>query len=243
MEDKLNVLIAYGLIGLIIALWPILIKEKVNSANFQCETSIQSPPGWLWKLFCFWIAFLGAFLIAGQTLSSLFFSFALIVLMLAFSTGKFDLAILFSTFLALCVSTTLLWWHRNGYTVNINGSSIAAICFFTFLFTELYKLNPNPSIKITGFSKWLITYMIFSALLSFSTEILVSNQELIKTLWHHWGAYISPAELLLSGAIIFHDFPVQYGLGPTLLIASSCGHDCWQGMYYIVSLSPHGYFL
>jgi hypothetical protein len=235
MEGKLHVLICYGLIGLIIALWPILVKEKVNSANFQCETSTQSS-GWLWKFLCFLIAFLGAFFIAGRTIPSLILSFALIVSMLALSSEKFDIAILFSTFLALCVSTTLLWWHRHGHTLNINGFSTATICFFTFLFTQLYKINPNPSIKITGFSTWLISYMLFAALLSFSTGIF-SNNTLIKTLWHHWGAYIGPAELLLSGAVIFHDFPAQYGLGPTLLIASVCGHDCWQGMYFITGLS------
>jgi hypothetical protein len=78
--------------------------------------------------------------------------------------------------------------------------------------------------------------MLCAALLSFSTGIF-SNEELIKTLWHHWSAYIGPAELLLSGAVIFHDFPVQYGLGPTSLIASVCGQDCWQGMYFITGLT------
>lgn len=43
--------------------------------------------------------------------------------------------------------------------------------------------------------------------------------------------------MLLSGATIFHDFPAQYGLGPTFLIASICGHDCWQGMYFISSFT------
>jgi hypothetical protein len=54
------------------------------------------------------------------------------------------------------------------------------------------------------------------------------------TAWHHWGAYISPADLLLSGGIPYFDFPVQYGAGPTLLLAASCGNDCWSAMFYIV---------
>lgn len=235
MEGKLNILICYGFIGLIIALWPILVKEGINLTNLQCETSIQSS-GRIWRLICFLIAFLGAFFIAGETIPNLVLSFLLIVSMLALSSEKFDIAILFSTFLALCVSTTLLWWHRHGHTLNISGFSTAAICFFTFLFTQLYKINPNPSIKITRIFMWLIVYMLCAALLSFSTGIF-SNEELIKTLWHHWSAYIGPAELLLSGAVIFHDFPAQYGLGPTFLIASACGQDCWQGMYYITSLT------
>lgn len=235
MEGKLNVLIVYGLMGLIIALWPSLVKEKARSVNLQDETTVQSSR-WLWKSLYFLIAFFGAFFIAGQTIPNLILSFAIIVSMLALSTGEFEIITLSSTFLALCVSTTLLWWQRHGHVLNISGFSTAAICFFSFLFIELYKLNPNPSIKITNFSKWLITYMLFATLLSFSTGIF-SNKELIKTLWHHWGAYIGPVELLLSGAVIFHDFPVQYGLGPTLLIANGCGHDCWQGMYYVSSLT------
>ena len=170
MEGKLNILICYGFIGLIIALWPILVKERINSVNFQSETSIQSS-GWIWRLTCFLIAFLGTFFIAGETIPSLVLSFLLIVSMLALSSEKFDIAILFSTFLALCVSTTLLWWHRHGHTLNISGFSTAAICFFTFLFTQLYKVNPNPSIKITRIFTWLIVYMLCAALLSFSTGI------------------------------------------------------------------------
>jgi hypothetical protein len=50
--------------------------------------------------------------------------------------------------------------------------------------------------------------------------------------WHHWGAYLSPVDLLLAGGVPYRDFPVQYGMGPTLVIAASCGTNCWEGMYY-----------
>lgn len=148
MEGKLNVLICYGLIGLLIALWPSLVKEKIISANFQSEIPIESY-GWLWKLSCFLIAFLGVFLITGQTISTLLLSFALIAMMLSFATGKFNIVSTLCSFLALCVSITLLWWHRHGHTLNISGFSMAAICFFTFLFAHLYKINTSPSIDET----------------------------------------------------------------------------------------------
>ena len=35
MEDKLNIVICYGVIGLIIALWPVLLKEEVTSRSLQ----------------------------------------------------------------------------------------------------------------------------------------------------------------------------------------------------------------
>jgi hypothetical protein len=54
------------------------------------------------------------------------------------------------------------------------------------------------------------------------------------TAWHHWGAYLSPVDLLLSGGVPYHDFPVQYGVGPTLLLAANCGNDCWTGMFHVV---------
>ena len=51
------------------------------------------------------------------------------------------------------------------------------------------------------------------------------------TLWHHWGAYVAPVQALLAGGIPFHDFPVQYGMGPTMLIAALGHNDPWLGLY------------
>ncbi len=51
--------------------------------------------------------------------------------------------------------------------------------------------------------------------------------------WHHWGAFVSPAYPLLAGGVPFRDFPVQYGMGPTLLIAAACGSNCWTGLYWL----------
>lgn len=55
------------------------------------------------------------------------------------------------------------------------------------------------------------------------------------SLWHHWGAYVAPAEALLAGGVPFRDFTVQYGMGPTLLLAGLCGSDCWPGMFGAVA--------
>jgi hypothetical protein len=49
--------------------------------------------------------------------------------------------------------------------------------------------------------------------------------------WHHWGAYLSAVEPLLSGGVPYRDFPVQYGLGPTLLLAGLCRGECFAGLY------------
>jgi hypothetical protein len=62
-------------------------------------------------------------------------------------------------------------------------------------------------------------------------------------LWHHWGAYVAPAESLVAGAIPFLDFPVQYGLGPTLLVAGLCSQGCWIGTYFAGAASNLFYLL
>jgi hypothetical protein len=54
------------------------------------------------------------------------------------------------------------------------------------------------------------------------------------TVWHHWSVYVGAAEALLGGAIPFWDYPVQYGMGPTLLVAALCRGECWSGMYIAV---------
>ena len=47
---------------------------------------------------------------------------------------------------------------------------------------------------------------------------------------HHWGAYVGSAEHLRAGLVPFHDVPIQYGLGPTFLLAAACGlAGCWTG--------------
>jgi hypothetical protein len=55
--------------------------------------------------------------------------------------------------------------------------------------------------------------------------------------WHHWGAYIGPVELLRAGGIPYVDFPVQYGLGPTVLLSLACAKNCWSAMVQVVALT------
>jgi hypothetical protein len=50
----------------------------------------------------------------------------------------------------------------------------------------------------------------------------------LAPLWHHWSAYMGPAELMREGAVIFRDFPAQYGLGPTSLLALAWGTAPWD---------------
>ncbi|MEH2568886.1 hypothetical protein [Bradyrhizobium sp. AZCC 2289] len=52
-------------------------------------------------------------------------------------------------------------------------------------------------------------------------------------LWHHWGVFVSSSEAILAGFVPFRDFPVQYGMGPALMVAAVCGGDCWGALYVV----------
>jgi hypothetical protein len=60
--------------------------------------------------------------------------------------------------------------------------------------------------------------------------------------WLHWGAYLSPVEAWLAGGLPFRDFPIQYGLGPTAVLAATCGSDCWRGIYFTTIAANALYF-
>ena len=63
------------------------------------------------------------------------------------------------------------------------------------------------------------------------------------SIWHHWGAYVAPAEAMLGGGVPFHEFPVQYGMGPTLLISALGRKDLWFGLYLATAFSNALYLL
>jgi hypothetical protein len=86
-----------------------------------------------------------------------------------------------------------------------------------------------------GISLPFLVYGALAAWLCFGTFALEQATG-VYSAWHHWGAYIGPAELTLSGAHLFADFPAQYGLGPTMALAATCGSDCWLAMYRLTGL-------
>jgi hypothetical protein len=66
---------------------------------------------------------------------------------------------------------------------------------------------------------------------------------LFEAIWHHWGAYVAPAQAMIAGGVPFRDFPVQYGMGPTLLIAALSNGDLWFGTYLATALANTLYLL
>lgn len=87
--------------------------------------------------------------------------------------------------------------------------------------------------------------MIACAIIGLAAGLLTApfgSAETTYVAWHHWGAFLSPVEAWLSGGLPYRDFPVQYGLGPTAILAATCGHDCWRGMYAVAITANALYF-
>jgi hypothetical protein len=234
VQDKPYVILAYVLTGLVMALWPLWVTEKGGTvSSFPFFSSMRSSAAWLWKAVILLIAAIGVILITGESVASpLILSFGLIALASSMSSGRFDVIATLTAFLALCVSATLLWWQRQSGSLAISNFNLPVFGLVAFVLIRLF--TTQAPIRESRFPiTWIIVYTLFAAILSFSTGIYADDNALL-VLWHHWGAYVGSSELLLSGATIFHDFPVQYGLGPTALVASFCGNDCWKGMYFIV---------
>jgi hypothetical protein len=142
---------------------------------------------------------------------------------------------------ALCAvfvaSTKLIWWEPLAETITF---PVLVATFVVFAIALEFLIHRRVTVKSDAFLKteWppLIMFNGLCLFFSFSTGLL-GLDEILFTTWHHWGAYVGPAELMWAGARIFYDSPAQYGLGPTTLIALSCSFDCWKGMYYIVGIA------
>lgn len=148
-----------------------------------------------------------------------------------------------STTAALFLGSTLLWWRRPeaGLQLTIAELVSDAVISATVLWLLLRSGTPGPAARAARTRNALLgAYLLAAAWLCFTTFAIEQGGAAL-TAWHHWGAYIGPAELLLSGAHLFTDFPAQYGLGPTLLVAAQCGSDCWSGFYVLAGCAALGY--
>lgn len=90
---------------------------------------------------------------------------------------------------------------------------------------------------------WAFLALLLSGLASMLLTGVFTTPSAFWVLWHHWGAFVAPVEAMLAGAVPYRDFPVQYGMGPTLLIALLGGGDAWQGTYLAAALTNLLYLL
>lgn len=238
MQDKPYVMLAYVLIGFLIAALPAL--QGIRSVGpSQCQgVEHEGNDGRLWSPadFLWLVPILLLTLYSRIATPPIVLSVAAIALLLAYHQRRVALAALLSSFFALCVAMLLPWWRRPDVAaigISMSELLVWAICSLIIVQT---LMRARSHTHHRGMPLFLAGYALIAAILSFSTGILRADSSLL-TLWHHWGAYIGPAELMMAGAKLFHDIPLQYGFGPTSLIAAWCGNDCWSAMYAITSVT------
>jgi hypothetical protein len=134
----------------------------------------------------------------------------------------------------LIIGTILPWWRSISSGFSIKEISAYSIIVAACSLALTKEGSADGLRRVNARSKWAVGVLTSSvaAVISFTTGFM-STPEIKLIAWRDWGAYIGPAELILSGARIFYDFPTQYGFGPTVLIASVCGSNCWIAMYFI----------
>ncbi len=149
---------------------------------------------------------------------------------------------IFGGLAAIALFSTVRWWaaevpQSSTVQVVIFACLAGALPFLPAWFAVPDRAYPQKTlVLITALA--FIPLGIFMGLLTAP----LNSVQAASGLWHHWGAYLSPVEALLAGGTPFRDFPVQYGMGPTLLLSVACGQNCWQGLYTVTVSANAIYF-
>jgi hypothetical protein len=237
MSDKPLAFLFYALFGIFLALSPVVFSLLAKPGAYSA-IPVQSDNRLAQAL----SAGVGALVLAllillGGAPARVLIASALLALWAAWRANVSLLVALPALCAVFVASTKLIWWEPLAETI----TPPILVATFAVFALALELLIPRRLTAKSGASpktEWaaLIVFGALSLFFSFSTGLL-GLDEILFTTWHHWGAYVGPAELMWAGARIFYDSPAQYGLGPTSLIALSCSVDCWKGMYYIVGIA------
>jgi hypothetical protein len=138
---------------------------------------------------------------------------------------------------ALPMLAGMVWWAPS---LELSPMRVAWFVALGSLAAWLPRLLPQT----TGMpSAWALLGLALLGLTSVAFTGVFTTPTAFWALWHHWGAFTAPSEAMLAGAVPFRDFPVQYGMGPTLLIALLGREDPWQGTYFASALTQLLYLL
>ena len=237
MSDKPLAFLFYALFGLFLALSPVAFGLLAKS-RFARAAEVRVGGRVIHRLSVGLAALVLILLIVlGEVHARTVVVSAMLALWVAWrakASLPFALPALCAVFVA---STKLIWWEPLAETVTL---PVLVAMFIVFELALELLMPRRVTVKSEASLKTelpaLIVFGGLCLLFSFSTGLL-GLDEILFTTWHHWGAYVGPAELMWAGARIFYDSPAQYGLGPTTLIATSCAFDCWKGMYFIVGIA------
>lgn len=139
---------------------------------------------------------------------------------------------------AAMLFATALWWPSS-LQLGLVPTLLAALLALAAGYLPRWKSTSAVS------EPRLLMCMILCGIMGLAMGLLTTPFEASNTIylaWHHWGAYLAPVEAWRGGGVPYRDFPIQYGLGPTLLLMASCGQDCWRGMYETAVITNALYF-
>ncbi|WP_340268571.1 hypothetical protein [Sphingobium mellinum] len=150
--------------------------------------------------------------------------------------GLGTMALLGGITAALLFATTI-WWTQS-LSFGLVPTAIAALLAVGAGFLPRWKPDAVTPPR-------LLRTMLPCAIIGVGVGLLTAPFEAADTIylaWHHWGAYLAPVEAWRGGGVPYRDFPIQYGLGPTVVLLASCGQDCWRGMYETTVVANALYF-
>lgn len=239
MFEKYLVVLAYATTGLAIALWPVFLL--LGDANRQMRATrpagLESATPGLVKTLCLGLSLIGLpiLVVFSTATTAPLVGFVLLcaatAIVHAFYQGKFSPLIAMLAFASLMLSSTLIWWKRG----QLSWFDVLAFAAVTMAILAIQRSRIAGARSLGPVRLQYVLFLVAVIAISFTTTTLHGENLLVA--WHHWGAYIGSSELLLAGARVFLDVPVQYGLGPVSLIAAACRTSCWEGMYFLVGLT------
>jgi len=138
---------------------------------------------------------------------------------------------------AFIIFATTTWWMHEPRLTFIRCCVFLWFGYSAVALTYFYKSGKGVAGGLT-----LALGAGLGALANVLTGPLTSPAGFMN-FWHHWSVFIAPAQLMTAGAIPFVDFPLQYGFGPTTLIAAGCLWECWSGAYAIIALCNLAFLL
>ena len=141
---------------------------------------------------------------------------------------------------ALLLFAPVTWWAPN-----LRLGPAAAVLFVLLGVAAGYLPRLGAAETSNNEQTSILPTMAVALLVGLAVGLLTApfgSQEPIYFAWHHWGAYLAPVEAWLAGGLPYRDFPIQYGIGPTALLAAVCGSDCWRGIYGTTIVANALYF-
>jgi hypothetical protein len=246
MVDKIYVIVIYCVLGILLSLSPcyyamtlLNYKPTINlNTNKFLKRFATKHINYILSLLVFiwlWANNMLAFNLYTGLISLLAITVVLVRHLPFFTLSIESIATFQLVMFGAAISGTLLYWRRGaeGYIVLTNNWEILLL-FLSWVGTTVALIYVKDTDKKLKFFS-LVVFALYSCIvcfLSFSTTTL-GSYAVLGSLWHHWGAYIGPAELLLEGMRPYIDMPIQYGLGPTMFLAMACLNKCWSGAYLV----------